>query len=136
MPPVQPVIPEVAPVAAGEPAAPVGDEKIVHIKPPIIVRELAQQIGLKPFQLIHDLMDMNIFAAINHTIEPDVAAAICKKHGYTFEVEKREKGRGRSHACRWSSKSRRHRSISRRKNSNLVLRSSPSWGTWITERLP
>jgi translation initiation factor IF-2 len=92
--PVQPVVPEVVPVAAGEPAAPVGDEKIVHIKPPIIVRELAQQIGLKPFQLIHDLMDMNIFAAINHTIEPDVAAAICKKHGYTFEVEKREKGAG------------------------------------------
>src|SRR5208282_2658421 len=39
-------------------------------------------------------MDMNIFAAINHTIEPDIAAAICKKHGYTFEVEKREKGAG------------------------------------------
>jgi translation initiation factor IF-2 len=92
--PVQPVIPEVVPVAAGEPSAPVSDEKIVHIKPPIIVRELAQQIGLKPFQLIHDLMDMNIFAAINHTIEPDVAAAICKNHGYIFEVEKREKGAG------------------------------------------
>src|SRR6202030_2679821 len=30
----------------------------------------------------------------NHTIEPDVAAAICKKHGYIFEVEKREKGAG------------------------------------------
>ena len=92
--PVQPVIPEVVPVAAGESAAPITDEKIVHIKPPIIVRELAQQIGLKPFQLIHDLMDMNIFAAINHTIEPDVAAAICKKHGYIFEVEKRENGAG------------------------------------------
>ena len=92
--PLQPVLPEVVPAAAGEPSAPVGDEKIVHIKPPIIVRDLAQQIGLKPFQLIHDLMDMNIFAAINHTIEPDVAAAICKKHGYTFAVEKREKGAG------------------------------------------
>ena len=92
--PVQPVLPEVVPAPAGEPSAPVSDERIVHIKPPIIVRELAQQIGLKPFQLIHDLMDMNIFAAINHTIEPDVAAAICKKHGYTFEVEKREKGGG------------------------------------------
>jgi translation initiation factor IF-2 len=92
--PVQPVLPEVVPAPASEPSAPVSDEKIVHIKPPIIVRELAQQIGLKPFQLIHDLMDMNIFAAINHTIEPDVAAAICKKHGYTFEVEKREKGGG------------------------------------------
>jgi translation initiation factor IF-2 len=93
--PVEPAAPE--PVAAAptiEPAGTVPDEKIVHIKPPIIVRELAQQIGLKPFQLIHDLMEMNIFAAINHTIEPDIAAQICKKHGYTFEVEKREKGAG------------------------------------------
>jgi len=96
-PPVQVVRPEPAPVATAELPAPpgaTGEDKIIHIKPPIIVRELAQQIGLKPFQLIHDLMDMNIFAAINHTIEPDIASAICKKHGYTFEVEKREKGAG------------------------------------------
>jgi translation initiation factor IF-2 len=86
----QPKAESSAPVA--EPAQ--GGEKIIHIKPPIIVRELALQIGLKPFQLIHDLMDMNIFAAINHTVEPDVAAAICKKHGFVFEVEKREKGAG------------------------------------------
>ena len=92
--PAQPVQAEIAPVNASEPAPPILDDKIIHIKPPIIVRDLAQQIGLKPFQLIHDLMDMNIFAAINHTIEPDIAAAICKKHGYTFEVEKREKGAG------------------------------------------
>src|SRR3984893_3008169 len=92
--PVRPILSEIVPAPVEEPTAPAGDEKIVHIKPPIIVRELAQQIGLKPFQLIHDLMDMNIFAAINHTIEPDVATAICKKHGYTFEVEKREKGGG------------------------------------------
>ena len=89
-----PVPLEVVSAPVPDVSAPAGDEKTVHIKPPIIVRELAQQIGLKPFQLIHDLMDMNIFAAINHTIEPDVAAAICKKHGYTFEVEKREKGGG------------------------------------------
>src|ERR1700730_10569768 len=78
--------------AAPEPAA--DGSKVVHLKPPIIVRELAQQIGLKPFQVISDLMEMNIFAAINHTIEPDIAFAICKKHGYVFEVEKREKGAG------------------------------------------
>ncbi|MBV9299329.1 MAG: translation initiation factor IF-2, partial [Verrucomicrobia bacterium] len=92
--PVRAILPEIVPAPVEGSAATAGDEKVVHIKPPIIVRELAQQIGLKPFQLIHDLMDMNIFAAINHTIEPDVATAICKKHGYTFEVEKREKGGG------------------------------------------
>ena len=91
--PVAAAPPEPPPAAASPAASPEGD-KILHIKPPIIVRELAQQIGLKPFQLIHDLMEMNIFAAINHTVEPDVAAAICRKHGYVFEVEKREKGAG------------------------------------------
>lgn len=105
----KPAEPEPAPqptTAPAEPVAPasdaprtdqvpaVSDDKTVHIKPPIIVRELAQRIGIKPFQLISDLMEMNIFAAINHAIEPDVAAAICKKHGFVFEVEKREKGGG------------------------------------------
>jgi translation initiation factor IF-2 len=85
-----------APPIPSEMPAPEPDTggKVVHLKPPIIVRELAQQIGLKPFQVISDLMEMNIFAAINHTIEPDIASAICKKHGYIFEVEKREKGAG------------------------------------------
>jgi len=101
----KPVEPEPEPPAKTEPAEPtpaapsekapvISDDKTVHIKPPIIVRELAQRIGIKPFQLISDLMEMNIFAAINHAIEPDVAAAICKKHGFVFEVEKREKGGG------------------------------------------
>ena len=101
----RPVEPEPAPPTQTEPAEPtpaapidkapaISDDKTVHIKPPIIVRELAQRIGIKPFQLISDLMEMNIFAAINHSIEPDVAAAICKKHGFVFEVEKREKGGG------------------------------------------
>jgi translation initiation factor IF-2 len=90
----EPALAVPAPPPAAESAEPAVSDKVVHIKPPIIVRDLAQHIGLKPFQLIHDLMDMNIFAAINHTIEPDVAAAICRKHGYTFEVERREKGAG------------------------------------------
>jgi len=62
----------VAPVAAA-PAAAVesteNNEKIIHIKPPIIVKDLAAQMSLKPFQLIHDLMEMNIFASINQSIE-------------------------------------------------------------------
>jgi len=83
--PVEPE-PKAAPVDTAPPvetdiAPAVSDDKTVHIKPPIIVRELAQRIGIKPFQLISDLMEMNIFAAINHSIEPDVAAAICKGGG-------------------------------------------------------
>jgi len=68
--------------------------KTIHIKPPIVVRDLAQQLGLKPFQMIHDLMELNIFAAINQTIEPDIAGKLCEKHGFHFEREKRKSGEG------------------------------------------
>ncbi|HEY3662962.1 MAG TPA: translation initiation factor IF-2, partial [Chthoniobacterales bacterium] len=69
--------------------------KIIHIKPPIIVKDLAAQLGLKNFQLIKELMDeFNIFANPNLTVEPEVATKICEKHGFAFEMERREKGGG------------------------------------------
>ncbi len=69
--------------------------KIIHIKPPIIVKDLALQLGVKNFQLIKELMDdFNIFANPNLTVEPEVATKICDKHGFAFEMERREKGGG------------------------------------------
>ena len=101
--PVEPAetTPEVTPVAEA-PAAPApapveehkSDEKVIHIKPPIIVKDLAAQLGLKPFQLISELMEMNIFAAINHTITPEIATNVCKRHGFVFEREKRVRDAG------------------------------------------
>jgi len=91
------VEPHAAPADSAEPVAeeaPKSDEKIIHIKPPIIVKELAVQLGLKPFQLISELIEMSIFVAINQTIDPEVASNICKKHGFVFEKEKRERGAG------------------------------------------
>jgi len=97
--------PAPAPVAAPTPApiadAPAADEdgektdeKVIHIKPPIIIKDLAAQLGLKSFQITKDLMELGIFANPNQTIEPDIATAVCNKHGFTFEKEKREKGAG------------------------------------------
>ncbi len=91
-----PIVAVVEPPAE-EPAAPELSETgqlIIHIKPPIIVKDLAIQLGLKPFQIIKDLMDLNIFTKADATIEPDVATQVCKKHNAIFEVEKREKGGG------------------------------------------
>ena len=69
--------------------------KIIHIKPPIIVKDLAAQLGVKNFQLIKELMDdFNIFANPNLTVEPEVATKVCDKHGFVFEMERREKGGG------------------------------------------
>jgi translation initiation factor IF-2 len=78
-----------APAAEGEEA-----QKIIHIKPPIIVRDLATQLGVKNHVLIRELMELNVFANQNQTIEPDVATKICAAHGFVFEMERREKGGG------------------------------------------
>jgi translation initiation factor IF-2 len=84
-----------APPAAADGAEPVEEKKVIHIKPPIIVKDLATQLGLKNFQLIKELMtDHNIFANQNQTIEPDIATKVADKHGFVFEMERREKGAG------------------------------------------
>jgi len=38
--------------------------------------------------------DFNIFANPNLTVEPEVATKVCDKHGFVFEMERREKGGG------------------------------------------
>ncbi len=71
---------------------------VITIKPPIVVRELAEQLKRKPFQLIADLMTLGVFANVNQAIEEDVAARICANYGFRFEVEKRERGGSGVHA--------------------------------------
>src|SRR5262245_51764470 len=69
-------------------------QKVILIKPPIVVKQLATELGLKPHQLIAELMTYNIFANINQTIEPDIASKIAENHGFVLEKERREKGAG------------------------------------------
>ena len=73
-------------------------DKLVVIKPPIIVKDLAAKLGLKPYQIIHHLMEMNIFTSASQTLEEETARKLCVKLGFTFEIEKREKGAGQVHA--------------------------------------
>ncbi|MEC8420585.1 MAG: translation initiation factor IF-2 [Verrucomicrobiota bacterium] len=94
------------PVSAGKPqvpAAPVSSSKkddeseedgmvegnLVIVKPPIVVRDFAVLLGLKPFQLISELMEMGIFASMNQTIEEDVARKIAKVKGFDLEIKHR-----------------------------------------------
>ncbi len=99
----------VAPAAVAEPAVPAVDASssngeaeiaedgrpIIHIKPPIIVKDLATQLGVKNFQLIKELMDdFKIFVNQSMTVEPEVATKICEAHGFVFEMERRKKDGG------------------------------------------
>ena len=82
--------------ASSEPSADVvpGGEKIIHIKPPFTVKDLAAALNLKPFVLIKNLMDIGVFANQNQNLETEVASKICELHGFKFEKDRREKGGG------------------------------------------
>jgi len=66
-----------------------GGVKIIHVKPPVIVRDFAAALGLKPFKLISELMEMSIFASMNQSIDEAVATKLAEKHGFLLEIKHR-----------------------------------------------
>src|SRR6476661_442700 len=90
--PAEPAPAEVTLTPADVEAGP--QQKVLLMKPPIVVKHFANELGLKTHQLIAELMTHNIFANINQTIEPDIAAKIAEHHGFLLEKERREKGGG------------------------------------------
>jgi len=71
-------------------------KKVIQLKPPVIVRDFAGLLGLKPFQLLSDLMERGIFASMNQTIEEDIAVKIAEAHGFQIEFRHRGTGSGES----------------------------------------
>ncbi len=69
-------------------------KKVIHLKASIPVKELAPLLGIKPFQVIADLMALQIFANINQNIELDTVAKLCDKHGFILEREKKDTSKG------------------------------------------
>ncbi len=88
--PAPSVGPVAGPAADEEPL----DPKLIVIKPPILIPDLAARLGLKPFNITADLIKIGVFPAPNQPLEPEVAAKICEIHGFTFEREKRDKEKG------------------------------------------
>ena len=67
------------------------DAPIITLKPPIMVRELAEAINRKPFQLIADLMQLGVFANVNQAVDEPTAKQLCAKNGFKFEAKKRQR---------------------------------------------
>jgi len=78
-----------APVSASVTVTQVGDVKLISMKPPVIVRDFATALGMRPFQLISELMQMGIFAAITQSLDEAIAAKLAEKHGFVLEVKHR-----------------------------------------------
>jgi len=72
--------------------------KILSLKPPIIVRDLAEKVGVKAYKILHDLMELGVFANLNQAVDEKVAGFLAARYGFRFEVERREKGAGQVHA--------------------------------------
>jgi translation initiation factor IF-2 len=90
LPPAAEPVAETSPAAPGEPEG----EKVIHLKPPVLVKDLAIALAVKPFKIMKELMDMNIFASQTTVLEAHDITTICKSFGFTYEAEKREKGAG------------------------------------------
>lgn len=88
--PISKPAPEPKPV----PAPTETGDKVMNIKAPISVADLATLMGIKPFKLIAELMPMGVFANPGTTLDSAQVAALCEKHGFTYERVKREKGAG------------------------------------------
>ena len=73
---------------APTPAIP-GELKLIHIKPPIVVRDFATALGIKPFRLISELNQAGGFASMNSNIDEAVAMKVAEKHGFVLEIKHR-----------------------------------------------
>ena len=84
------------PAVAAEPPAPeVPPEPpkpaVIILKGPILLKDLAVMLNVRPNKIITDLMAKNIFANINYPVDVRTAIELGKKHGVEVAAEERPK---------------------------------------------
>ena len=60
-------------------------EKRIYVPDYIEIRELAELLGLKPFKVVADALELGIFKYAEELIDFPTAAEIGKKHGFAVE---------------------------------------------------
>ena len=94
--PQRPVTPAPAPASSTS----VAPDRIILLRGAPAVKELAEQLGLRPNRLIADLMQLNILASINQRVEIDIAQKIADKYGYKIEIERQKRSTERKPVLR------------------------------------
>jgi len=59
--------------------------KRVYLLDPVVVKDLASAIRVKPFKVVADLMELRIFKSPDETVAFETAVIIARKHGYRAE---------------------------------------------------
>jgi len=57
-------------------------DKIIHISDPVVVKDLAAALNVKPFKVVADLMQLRMFKMPGDLIPFEVAEIIARGHGY------------------------------------------------------
>ena len=57
----------------------IAPDRVILLRGAVVVKDLAEKLGLRPNRLIADLMQLNILASINQRVEIDVAQKIAEK---------------------------------------------------------
>ncbi len=77
------------PLKAPEPAAQaVVAPRSVEIHSPIVVKDLAEKLGLKPNELIAKLMGLGVFASINQRLDDETAMRVAKQYACELAISK------------------------------------------------
>jgi translation initiation factor IF-2 len=59
-----------------------GEEPHIDIPDPVVVRDLASALRLKPFRIIADLLEVGEFASAQAKVRFELAAQVARKHGF------------------------------------------------------
>jgi translation initiation factor IF-2 len=83
-------LPQLSPASSSAPIVLEKDgKKIIQLKPPVIVRDFAAALSLKPFKLISELNQIGGFASMNSTIDEAVAQKVAEKYGFVLDIKHR-----------------------------------------------
>ncbi|MDD2597830.1 MAG: translation initiation factor IF-2 [Kiritimatiellae bacterium] len=69
----------------------VAPDRIITLRGAVVIKELAERMGLRPNRLIADLMQMNMLVSINERIELDIASRLTDKYGFKIEIERQKR---------------------------------------------
>lgn len=79
------------PQRAGPAEKTISPDRIITLRGAVVIKELAERMGLRPNRLIADLMQMNMLVSINERIELDIATKLTDKYGFKIEVERQKR---------------------------------------------
>ena len=88
-PPITPVVSR--PTSTAAQVAP-GSKGNVTVRPPIVVRDFAIALNLKPFQVIGSLMELGKVVSLTSVVDETDAKKVAEKHGFVLEIRHRGEG--------------------------------------------